>query len=97
MSEGQGWTEQRRFALRNLRDFGFGKKSMESVIHEDITDLMENFKEHNGKPFVPHRKFSTAIFRSLWTIMSGERFPYGDPRFQSVLDGLHRCILHFRY
>lgn len=89
LSEGEQWVEQRRFALRNLRDFGFGKRSMESFIQEDITDLIESFKKLEREPFVPHRLFSTAVVRSLWNIISGERFTYGDPRFQSILDRLH--------
>jgi hypothetical protein len=35
-SVGREWTEQRRFALRRLRDFGLGKSSMEELIHEEI-------------------------------------------------------------
>ncbi len=31
-SNGKEWQEQRRFALKNLRDFGFGKLSMEELV-----------------------------------------------------------------
>ncbi len=31
-SNGQEWVEQRRFATRSLKDFGFGTMSMEEVI-----------------------------------------------------------------
>ena len=34
-SDGPRWTEQRRFALKQLRDLGFGTKSLDSVmVHE---------------------------------------------------------------
>lgn len=92
LSEGQAWTEQRRFALRTLRDFGFGKKSMESLMQEDVTELIENFKENQAKPMVPNRKFGTAVFKSLWNIIAGERFSYGDPRFQTVMDGISSVV-----
>ena len=36
-SEGRTWLEQRRFALRTLRDFGFGKSGMEQMIKEEVT------------------------------------------------------------
>lgn len=38
-THGQQWTEQRRFALKTLRDFGFGKKSMEHVILDEVLIL----------------------------------------------------------
>lgn len=33
---GKKWQEQRRFMLSTLRDFGFGKSSMEQLISEEI-------------------------------------------------------------
>ena len=34
-SNGPRWTEQRRFALKHLRDLGFGTKSLDLVmVHE---------------------------------------------------------------
>jgi hypothetical protein len=40
-SDGPFWVEQRRFTLRNLRDFGFGKQSMEGFIMEEVEDTIK--------------------------------------------------------
>ncbi|KAF4528267.1 hypothetical protein B566_EDAN014157 [Ephemera danica] len=39
-SQGDLWREQRRFTLRHLRDLGFGKHSMQGLIHEEEIDAM---------------------------------------------------------
>ncbi len=38
-TSGQHWIEQRRFLLKNLKDFGFGKASMESMIQDEMAKL----------------------------------------------------------
>jgi hypothetical protein len=43
-NEGESWSEQRRFALRTLRDFGFGKTSMEVGVVEEAAELVEYFR-----------------------------------------------------
>ncbi|XP_054747740.1 probable cytochrome P450 304a1 [Anastrepha obliqua] len=51
--EGPIWKEQRRFVLRFLRDYGFGRRfdELESVIQAEITDLLDLIR--NG-PRYPH-------------------------------------------
>jgi len=47
------WKEQRRFILRYLRDFGFGRRfeQLEMVIQEQLTDMLDMIR--NG-PKYPH-------------------------------------------
>ncbi|CAG7725411.1 unnamed protein product, partial [Allacma fusca] len=58
VSEGQEWVEQRRFTLRHLRDFGFGKNLMENLIMEEKLDdftkpsLAGILKEGNPRDFI---------------------------------------------
>jgi hypothetical protein len=39
-TDGPFWVEQRRFTLRHLRDFGFGKQSMEGFIMAEVEDTI---------------------------------------------------------
>ncbi len=38
-TSGQYWIEQRRFMLKSLKDFGFGRASMESMIQDEVAKL----------------------------------------------------------
>lgn len=51
-SELQIWSEQRRFTIKNLRDFGFGKASMEQIIQEEIKEFIDTIRKEGklGKP-----------------------------------------------
>ncbi|CAK9798149.1 Probable cytochrome P450 303a1 [Anthophora quadrimaculata] len=45
------WVEQRRFVLKHLRDFGFGRKSMVMIIEEEAQWLVEHFKKLIGDSY----------------------------------------------
>ncbi|XP_005183115.1 probable cytochrome P450 304a1 [Musca domestica] len=55
--DGPAWEEQRRFILRYLRDFGFGRRfqQLEAVIHEELTDMLDLIR--NGPKFDHEREF----------------------------------------
>ena len=59
-TELEHWSEQRRFILKNLREFGFSKNSMEELIHEDINELIENFTKQVGLPISTHHAFNAG-------------------------------------
>jgi methyl farnesoate epoxidase/farnesoate epoxidase len=45
LTDGPFWVEHRRFTIKHLKDFGFGKKSAEAVILEETEQLMIEMKE----------------------------------------------------
>ena len=66
ISEGRTWVEQRKFALR---DFGFGKSSMEEMIREEVQLFTEEIRRSEGEPFDFINKFNLPILNALWNVM----------------------------
>ena len=84
-SDGPLWAEQRRFALKTLRDFGFGKAKMEELINEEVEVFNEALKSYGGEPIDMAGKWNLPILNSLWRITVGQRFDYDDPKLRSIL------------
>jgi hypothetical protein len=51
-THGTYWKELRRFMLRNLRDFGFGKTSMEDLFHDEVTKLCTLLSKNTGNNYL---------------------------------------------
>ncbi len=71
-TNGQYWKELRRFMLRNLRDFGFGKSSMEELIHDEVTKLCQLLEKIGKEPLDLSGTFNVSIVNSLWAIIAGD-------------------------
>ena len=82
--------EQRRFTLRHLRDFGFGKNTGEELIRNELKEFIQGLDKNVGKPISINRSFNVAILNTLWMIMSGVRYEQDDPRLWSVLNKINR-------
>lgn len=39
-SEGKDWGEQRKFTIRQLRELGFGKQTMECLLLQELEELV---------------------------------------------------------
>ena len=73
-TEGQVWAQQRRFALKHLRDLGFGKKSLDSVMIEEADQLIDKLFEKNPNGIVEIQgTFNIAIINVLWEIVASKR------------------------
>ncbi|CAB3381964.1 Hypothetical predicted protein [Cloeon dipterum] len=77
--DGEKWKTQRRFTLRHLRDFGFGKQSMDHYIHSEIDILFAVFRDLMAKH--PEQKetghdflkvLPAVAINTLWYIIAGE-------------------------
>ncbi|XP_072704823.1 cytochrome P450 2H2-like [Ciconia boyciana] len=88
MSNGETWTQTRRFTLTTLRDFGMGKRSVEEQIQEETRMLLQELACTEGQPFNPATLLSAAVGNAICRILFGERFGYGDEEYRGVL----RCL-----
>ncbi len=70
-SSGSLWQEQRRFALRQLRDLGMGKSSIESHIQREILAITEGLKRNLGQPVDLNVSLNIAITNIVWAIVTG--------------------------
>jgi len=88
MSEEKVWADQRRFTLRTLRDFGFGKTGMEEMIQEEVSLFKACINKNKGEPFDFINQYNLPILNALWRVTSGERFDYDDPKLISIIERL---------
>ena len=72
-ANGKEWQEQRRFTLKNLRDFGFGKLSMEGLILEEVQKCNEMLSNEAGTTTQLSLKLNIAILNALWKLLTGEK------------------------
>jgi len=88
--DGDVWKEMRRFTIRTLRDFGFGKqKSMESTLVEEVTELTERLDKklegRENEPVCMRQFFTISILNILWSMIAGFRFDHDDEKLKELL------------
>ncbi|XP_048488799.1 probable cytochrome P450 303a1 [Plutella xylostella] len=93
LTDGELWKEQRKFLLRHLKEFGFGRQGMGEIAQfeatamvKDILELIDSSPDRTAVVQM-HNFFNTYILNTLWTMMAGLRYKASDPEMQ-VLYGL---------
>ena len=91
-SHGNYWKELRRFMLRNLRDFGFGKTSMEDLFHDEVEKLCEVLSRRCDVPISLAGTMNISIVNALWSILVGEKLDLEDPNLTKVVTLINNLI-----
>ncbi|XP_044259444.1 probable cytochrome P450 303a1 [Tribolium madens] len=96
LTDSDFWQEQRRFILRQLREFGFGRKNMSSMIEEETGIMVESYQKMlAGKKSVilnMESAFNIHILNTLWMMMAGIRYSPEDKNLKSLQDILGRLF-----
>jgi len=79
-SEGPHWEQLRQFTLRQLRDFGFGKNTMQESIMTEVNEFIELMVDAKGEPVRNVKgRLILAVVNALWFIATGIRHKQEDP------------------
>ncbi|KAM3912261.1 cytochrome P450 2G1-like [Leptodactylus fuscus] len=93
LSNGERWRILRTFTVKTMKDFGFGKKSIEGKIQIEAQCIVDEFRKSNGQPFDPHKMLMDAFSNVVCAFIFGDRFEYKDERFIRLL-GIVDEIFH---
>ncbi|XP_054289480.1 probable cytochrome P450 305a1 [Macrosteles quadrilineatus] len=85
MTDGSLWMEQRSFAVKHLRSLGFGKSHMESLIVEELKDLL-NLLTNAGSCAPLSSLLAPCVLNVLWAMTAGSRFSTDDPQLTRLLE-----------
>ncbi|KAB7507563.1 hypothetical protein Anas_03198 [Armadillidium nasatum] len=77
-TNGVHWHSIRRFMLRHLRDLGMGKSKLVSAIHFEALELVQAFKEQDGKAVPITRAVAPAVINVLWQMVASKRYKLDD-------------------
>ena len=79
-----------------MRDFGYGKDTMENTIEEEIDNLFQHIDSHwLDTPLDVSRFFNISALASLWRIISGEQLQLEDPKLIKLLTYNQQMISDF--
>ncbi|KAL3889833.1 hypothetical protein ACJMK2_002160, partial [Sinanodonta woodiana] len=79
------WKEHRKFILSTLRNFGFGKASLEGKIHTEATILLSEIAKKKEKPFRLLHLVQTSVSNVINAMIFGEHFKHDDPKFKKIM------------
>ncbi|KAL3875523.1 hypothetical protein ACJMK2_033468 [Sinanodonta woodiana] len=84
-TSGDVWKENRKFTLTTLRNFGFGKTSLEEKIHTEISILLSEITKQNEEPFRIQLLVQTSVSNVINAMIFGRHFKHDDPKFGKVM------------
>ena len=71
-NDGEVWTVQRRFSLKELKDLGFGRKSLDSVMIYEADEVIDKMLEKKVNEM--DITFNIAVINVLFEIVGSKRF-----------------------
>ncbi|KAJ8971908.1 hypothetical protein NQ314_000478 [Rhamnusium bicolor] len=82
------WHEQRRFSLRQLREFGFGRRNMSTLIEEEVKELVDyiydTIRSNDSVTFNMDTLFNIHVLNSIWKMLAGVRYNQEDAKMKEL-------------
>lgn len=88
--DGPLWVEQRSFAVRHLRQAGYGKVQMDNHIRDECKDLINHISSLNGSPTWPGSFLAPSIVSVLWYLTASKKLERTDKKLNRLLELLQQ-------
>ncbi|GAB6023745.1 hypothetical protein CHUAL_008501 [Chamberlinius hualienensis] len=89
MTDGEFWKQHRRFIIRNLRDNGVGKLTIEPLILNEIQYFLNELKKLDGKGSFDLKTYlATSMTNNINILVNGRRYNYDHPIVADTLKSL---------
>ncbi|CAG7816358.1 unnamed protein product [Allacma fusca] len=89
----------KNFTVRNLKDFGFGKKqTMEAAVEEELLQFLDYFQEkskRSGGVVHMEHAFTLPVLNILWNMVAGSRFSYEDQKLKTLISDVEELSRSF--
>lgn len=94
-SDGESWQEQRTFCLKQMKEFGFGNKHMETLILSEaqtICDWIINSNKNTDGLIHIQPVFMQSVINTIWTMVSGTRITLGETEIVRLMNTFVRTF-----
>ncbi|KAJ9580644.1 hypothetical protein L9F63_024179 [Diploptera punctata] len=83
------WQEQRRFVLRHLKEFGFGRRTMSDLVEQEAEQLVQAFRQlkFTGTCVACMGMidaFGVYVLNTLWSMLAGIRYSHTDSELKKL-------------
>ena len=87
---GHFWQDQRRFTLKHLRELGFGKQSLDTMMQEEVREFINMMlitanSDKQKNISIDDGFFNFAVVNILWQIVASEKLDSSDPEKQKIM------------
>ena len=96
LSQGETWKQQRRFTVKTLGEFGFGKSSMEEMVWEEAERFCDHLSSRLQEPVQVCGLFNISILNILWRMTTGDTFAYDDVKIKQFRYFVSVFLIHIK-
>ena len=70
-ANGHYWQHDRRFVLRNLRNLGMGRSTLEGAVQREAGALVDALRQFGGQPTPAPLILRTVPLNIIWQMVAG--------------------------
>jgi Cytochrome P450 len=78
-----------------MKEFGFGRRIMESRICVEVAEFVKQARLFGGQPFNPNDVLPMCVVNIIIGIMLGRRYPFGHPALQKTAAAIHDVLSNY--